>query len=230
MDQCDGQRPCASCTHRNVACEYESAVHETRQGALKRKYQQVSAELDDTKAILTSLAKSDARIAENVFRRLRAGQSPQSIARTLEAPISVNSANALHERRSYSDFLVALSQSTASLPEMVHFAAQVLNNRSRISFPTNEGFSSLRKMIIDLEELAGIMDIAYVKRIAPRSAQHAQDPSKGSDGSHDAPLFHVEMNEHLPCPDIQSSSSSSTTTEHDRVRASIASTVVWVHT
>jgi len=80
--KCDGQRPkCNQCNFRPEPCEYLAAPSETRQGANKRKHQELltkHAAFDELYDLLTSRSEAES-IA--ILRRIRSGASVEAVVR-----------------------------------------------------------------------------------------------------------------------------------------------------
>ncbi len=79
--QCDGARPgCTSCSSRGVSCVYASDVQgESHSQALKRKLDELYAQYTAYKEVYENLQYRPVEEAEEIIRRIRTGESPESV-------------------------------------------------------------------------------------------------------------------------------------------------------
>jgi hypothetical protein len=83
--QCDGIRPwCNLCRKKKLACEYDVAEGVSRNDRIKvMKRDSTTSELEDLKRIVTLLRSGTDDRAAAVLARLRLGELPEDVAKTL---------------------------------------------------------------------------------------------------------------------------------------------------
>lgn len=83
--QCDGTRPrCNRCRDNGQKCEYDVAEGVSRVDRIKiRRMDSRTSELEDLKRIVTSLRSGTDDHAAAILARLRLGEPPEDIAKTL---------------------------------------------------------------------------------------------------------------------------------------------------
>lgn len=118
--------------------------------------------------------------AKNIFCRLRAGQSPHQIVRSIQQCDGANTLKFRHERKHCQCYLVALLQSTASFWEVFQAASQMLHPEMKISFPSAADMLPPRNTVITLESLGEIL----TRSNSDRSVRHLDI---GPVTSHDVP-------------------------------------------
>jgi hypothetical protein len=85
--QCDGTRPrCNRCSENDLICQYDVPEGVSRAERMKiMKRDSMAPELDDLRRIVTSLRSGTDNQAATVLARLRLGESPEDVARSLPA-------------------------------------------------------------------------------------------------------------------------------------------------
>lgn len=163
---------------------------------MKRKFQEISQSQESLQTLWAILAGRDERQANSVFRQIRAGQPLNTILGSLRRVDAQPSFVLSYERQVRRDFLIALSQSNATLPDIVQTATMVFNPHARISLPSHEALQPWRDYIITLEVLSGIVSDANTSRgeIADGEAGSSSLPPHVQAGEHDGPLHWVEAN------------------------------------
>ncbi|KAK8174600.1 hypothetical protein BC567DRAFT_228551 [Phyllosticta citribraziliensis] len=79
--KCDGRRPqCQPCNNKDTECVYDTPPNETRTGALKAKNEELQQEVTSMKKVLDMLRSRPTTEAEDLFKRLRAGDNFQSLS------------------------------------------------------------------------------------------------------------------------------------------------------
>lgn len=88
--QCDGTRPrCNRCKENDLSCQYDVAEGVSRAERMKiMKRDSMTGELDDLKRIVTSLRSGTDDQAAAVLARLRLGEAPEEVAKTLPMTVS----------------------------------------------------------------------------------------------------------------------------------------------
>ncbi|KAK1912023.1 hypothetical protein P3342_012506 [Pyrenophora teres f. teres] len=83
--KCDGTRPrCNRCNDNDLTCQYDVAEGVSRAERMKiMKRDSITGELDDLKRIITSLRSGTDDHAAAVLARLRLGESPEDVAKSL---------------------------------------------------------------------------------------------------------------------------------------------------
>lgn len=122
---------------------------------------------DDLQQIYQGLVCPDEGRAVEIFRRMRAGQKPEAILRQMRHSSPYDPIASSYERRLYQNFLIALTQSTAPLRDIVDLSISVLNNQTRINLPQEHAYQRLKDRIITLETLSGILNSELYPRARP---------------------------------------------------------------
>ncbi|KAH6865443.1 hypothetical protein BKA58DRAFT_221242 [Alternaria rosae] len=88
--KCDGTRPqCNRCKENELSCQYDVAEGVSRAERMKiMKRDSMTGELDDLKRIVTSLRSGTDDQAAAVLARLRLGEAPEEVAKTLPMTVS----------------------------------------------------------------------------------------------------------------------------------------------
>jgi len=88
--KCDGTRPrCNRCKENDLSCQYDVAEGVSRAERMKiMKRDSMTGELDDLKRIVTSLRSGTDDQAAAVLARLRLGEAPEEVAKTLPMTVS----------------------------------------------------------------------------------------------------------------------------------------------
>lgn len=140
------------------------------------------------------LAGRNESLANEAFRRIRAGEEPSAIVEHFQTSPRRNRATALSpdRRRAFRDLLVVLALSTVSLSEIVHIAGEVSDPRVSVVMPrtrnvlqVNREFVITRTYITDILANVGLAQASLLPASPTRSSLEQ------SDGSHDGPLFWV---------------------------------------
>lgn len=121
-------------------CVYVTEENETRQHAVKRKYDELSQFYQSLRIVHEALAGSDESRAIDVFRRIRAGHQPENVVKNIQRSDPHESLVSSYEWQLRQNFLVALSQSTAPLWEVVQTTASVFNSQTRLPCPQAKPF------------------------------------------------------------------------------------------
>ncbi|CAN9090295.1 unnamed protein product [Alternaria alternata] len=97
--KCDGTRPqCNRCKENKLSCQYDVAEGVSRAERMKiMKRDSMTGELDDLKRIVTSLRSGTDDQAAAVLARLRLGEAPEDVAKTL--PMTASPATSGHPPR-----------------------------------------------------------------------------------------------------------------------------------
>ncbi|EME44927.1 hypothetical protein DOTSEDRAFT_70844 [Dothistroma septosporum NZE10] len=158
--KCNGEQPCAACAKRGLECVYVTKLedNETRQQAHKRKFEELSQAHQDLRRIYEILAdRSNEHRALDVFRRIRNGQTPDTILRELrqielQRPLSVS-----REQQLRQNFLTLVTQSTASLEEVKSVTAWALGPQSPFTLPTRTDCKALLDSTVSLGDIIEIL-------------------------------------------------------------------------
>ncbi|KAK7547897.1 hypothetical protein IWX91DRAFT_406975 [Phyllosticta citricarpa] len=79
--KCDGGRPqCQQCKSKDTECIYDTPPNETRTGALKARNEELQQEVASMKKVLDMLRSRPTMEAEDLLKRLRAGDNFQSLS------------------------------------------------------------------------------------------------------------------------------------------------------
>ncbi|KAF2206178.1 hypothetical protein CERZMDRAFT_103727 [Cercospora zeae-maydis SCOH1-5] len=158
--KCDGERPCASCAAAGSECAWVTQQNETRRQAVKRKHEEMVQASEPVLRFHHLLTTADHDQAFEMLRRLRAGQSVDSI---LGARHDVRQAPAvLYEQRVYGQLPLALAQSTAPLSDIVRIAQHIVHPHGASRLPAAaaaaaDALRCLRRRIIRLEDITGTL-------------------------------------------------------------------------
>ena len=108
--QCDGTRPrCNRCNDNDLTCQYDVAEGVSRAERMKiMKRDSITGELEDLKRIITSLRSGTDDQAAAVLARLRLGESPEDVAKSL--PMTVSPASGQPPRYAPLDYSLPLAQ------------------------------------------------------------------------------------------------------------------------
>lgn len=178
-----------TCTRRHAECIYVTEQNETRQVAVKRKFDELSERHSDAQSVIAVLAGEDENLAKDAFCRLRAGHSPQRIVQSIRRWNVRSPADVIHERQLCQQYLVALLQSTASLWDVVQAATRILNSGTRLNFPSTRDLLPLKNYVITLESLGEILDKPKGSASSQRLIQEPVLLQNGPDGFYDGSLF-----------------------------------------
>lgn len=189
--QCDGRRPCMTCTRRHGECIYVTEQNETRQVAVKRKFDELSEQHNDVQSLIAVLSGADEILAKDAFCRLRAGHSPGRIVQSIRQWNVQNTVGSLHQRQHCQQYLVALLQSTASLWDVVQAATPLLSPATRLNIPTTRDLLPLRNYVITLESLSEVLKKANGGSDSQHSIQEPRLLQSSPDGFYDGPLSWV---------------------------------------
>ena len=168
-------------------------ANETRQQATKRKHGETSRSLDNIELVFQGLATQDESQAVEVFRRIRAGHSVETILRHAQHIYVYQPITGASERRLHQSFLVTLAQSTAPLRDIIDLAASVLlNPTTGIKWPSEQALEPLKDRIVYIDTVCGILAHANptLHLIGPSASSTSANVAI-PDGSHDGPLFWV---------------------------------------
>ena len=158
--QCNGEQPCAACAKRGIECIYvtKPGENETRQQAHKRKFEELSQAHQDLQMIYEILAdRKNEHRALDVFRRVRNGQTPDTILRELRQADLQRPVNVTREQQLRQNFLILLAQSTATLDEVKAVAQWALSSQSSITLPTKNDCKHLLDSTISLGDIVEIL-------------------------------------------------------------------------
>lgn len=130
-----------------MECTFDNPETETPRQTFKRKYSELNQLYD-------ALRCEDEDQALQTLRRIRAGQPIETILEDSQ----LQSSPVASEQRRRRSFLIALVQTTASLPHIVRMASWVLLDPSLIvRLPENAAYTELRDCVVNLDTLTTVL-------------------------------------------------------------------------
>lgn len=157
--KCDGQRPCSTCTKKNVRCIFTVEANESHQEARKRKFGEVSQAHNEAQDVLSAIANSDEKTALELFNGIRRGQSVAAILRDSRKGSESRAQDLDHQQRRKL-FIMALVHSTAPLRDVIALGTAVLNGSIQLSLPTPDAYAPVRDTIVYLESIGQLLQVA----------------------------------------------------------------------
>ncbi|EDU49748.1 DUF3425 multi-domain protein [Pyrenophora tritici-repentis] len=183
--KCDGTRPrCNRCNDNDLTCQYDVAEGVSRAERMKiMKRDSITGELDDLKRIITSLRSGTDDHAAAVLARLRLGESPEDVAKSL--PMTASPATS-----GQPPSLLGQESTDTSGSGMSHESAYDMSKATQ-KFPQNSAVS----ITSPTSQTAGWSPAASISSASfPPLAKGKQTPSgaSASEQAFLAPLFDRE--------------------------------------
>ena len=179
--QCDATRPsCTPCRDHSRECSYVVNEGESRARATKRKYEELEESHKNLTDFVTTLPNSRDQDVTTVMRRVRNGESRESLLPTLKNGAGSQRSSPIptsNQRAKQVLLLQSLLQGTDSLPQIIIFVEAFSNGDPLLQALQVADFDGLRNRIFSARALTLLLQKASSPaQIGSPSAQHKAAP------------------------------------------------------